>query len=116
MQITALRRFWFSTQYYTDTDVHKDYLAIQFTDRPNIVAQIWLTIFSPGIAYENGIVGGAAAGFKSFAFINAAGRPEVKELTEWTSGIRVEQIVNLTMTFHVRLAWAKAEGIMYYWE
>jgi hypothetical protein len=30
--------------------------------------------------------------------------------------VRIEKCVELTVAFHVKLAWAKAEGNIYYWK
>jgi hypothetical protein len=119
MQIYWLRQFWFGEAYYTDASLHKHYHTIAFAHQPNIDAQIWLTIFSPGASWSGGAItniGLAAAGFKSYRFINDRGEPELKEMESWSSHVRVNRIVELTAAFHVRLAWAKAEGNIYYWE
>ena len=119
MDIYWLRPFWFGQRSFSDTTVHKDYFTISFANRPNIDAQVWLTIMAPGATYADGAVtalGVAAAGFKSYRFINTRGETEVKELDQWEAHVRVEKCVELTVAFHVRLAWAKAEGMIYYWE
>jgi hypothetical protein len=119
MNIYWLRPFSFGQHTYSDTSVHKNYGTITFATRPNIDAYVWLTIVSPGAAYSRGAVtsvGMAAAGFRSYRFVNARGEIELKELDQWEAHVRVEKIVELTAAFHVRLAWAKAEGTIYYWE
>jgi hypothetical protein len=119
VNIYWLRQFWFNQRYFSDTALHKDYLTITFANRPNIDAQIWLTILSPGATFSGGAVtavGTAAAGIKSYRFINASGVSEFKELSDWEAHVRIEKCVELTVAFHVRLAWAKAEGMIYYWE
>lgn len=119
MQIYWLRQFWFGEVNYTDTSLHKHYHTIVFASQPNIDAQIWLTIFASGATWSDGSItalGIAAAGIKSYRFINERGETELKELDSWTSHVRVNRIVELTVAFHVSLAWAKAEGNIYYWE
>jgi hypothetical protein len=119
MNIYWLRKFWFGQRSFSDTSLHKDYLTIAFANRPNIDAQVWLTVVSPGATYADGAVtalGTAATAFKSYRFINARGESEFRELDQWEAHVRVERCVELTVAFHVRLAWAKAEGMIYYWE
>jgi hypothetical protein len=57
MKITYLREFWFGDRVYNDTANHPHYHTVRFADRPNIDAQIWLTIVSPGATFS-GIVNG----------------------------------------------------------
>src|SRR5262245_28553123 len=119
MNIYWLRQFWFGERFYNDTSLHKHYFTIAFANRPNIDAQIWLTIFASGATYDNGAVtnlGIAAAGIKSFRFINDQDESELQEFDHWESHVRVKKCVELTVAFHVKLAWAKAEGNIYYWE
>jgi hypothetical protein len=119
VQVYWLRQFWFGEKFYDDTSLHKHYHTIAFAHQPNIDAQIWLTIFSSGATFEDGAVtnlGIAAAGIKSFRFVNDRGETELTTLDAWSSHIRVERCVELTVAFHVKLAWAKAEGNIYYWE
>ena len=119
MDIYWLRPFWFGQRSYSDTSLHKDYFTISFANRPNIDAHVWLTIMAPGATFAGGAVtalGAAAAAFKSYRFINSRGETEVRELDQWEAHVRVEKCVELTVAFHVRLAWAKAEGLIYYWE
>lgn len=119
MQIYWLRPFWFGEVSYSDTSVHKHFHTIAFAHRPNIDAQIWLTIFSSGAKWVGGNItalGIAAAGIRSYKFINDRGGLETKEFTDWHSHVRIHRCVELTLAFHVRLAWAKAEGMVYYWE
>jgi hypothetical protein len=119
MEIEFLRQFWFTPKYYTDQTVHKHYGTIRFANRPNIDAQIWLTIFSPGASWDNGAItamGTAATGIKSCAFVNDQDEIEVQEFTTWKSSIRVERVVDLTVALNVRLAWAGAEGMIHYWK
>src|SRR5262245_41666759 len=119
MQIYWLRQFWFGEAFYTDTALHKHYHTITFANKPNIDAQIWLTIFSPGGQWSDGAIttlGLVAAGIKSFKFINSSGQTQFTELDHWESHVRIEKCVELTVAFHVSLAWAKAEGNIYYWE
>ncbi|MBX7435469.1 hypothetical protein JDV09_25735 [Mycobacterium sp. Y57] len=118
MNITYLREFWFGEKFYNDTASHPHYYTVRFADRPNIDAQIWLTILSPGATFSGGAVtaiGSAAAGVKSYASVNAQGQIETHESTNWDAHARVEKVVDITFAFHVRLAWAKAEGQIYYW-
>jgi hypothetical protein len=113
-----LRKFWFGPTYYSDTVNHPHYHTVRFANQPNIDAQIWLTIFSPGIRFEGGgptAAGSAAAGIKGYAFVNAEERMEEKILDTWESSVRIERAVDITFAFHVRLAWAKADGMIYYW-
>ena len=119
MQIYWLRQFWFGEKSYSDATLHKHYHTITFANQPNIDAQIWLTIFSSGAKFSDGAItalGIAAAGIKSFKFINGEDKTETTELDHWDSHVRIERCVELTVAFHVRLAWAKAEGMIYYWE
>ena len=116
-----MRPFWFGEKYYSDTSVHKHYHTISFAsqpNRPNINAQIWLTIFASGVTYEGGAItnlGVAAAGFKAYRFVNDRGEIETTTLDNWTSHVRIRRCVELTAAFSVKLAWAKAEGNIYYW-
>jgi hypothetical protein len=116
MNIYWLRPFWFNEVFYNDTSVHSHYHTITFANKPNIDAQIWLTIFSSGLKLSEGVLGIAAAGIKSYRFINDKGGTELKEFDSWQSHVRVKKCVELTVSFKVRLAWAKAEGMIYYWE
>lgn len=113
-----LRKFWFGQRVSSDTAVQRNYYTVDFAGEPNIDAQIWLTLFSPGATYSGGAVtaiGSVMAAFKSYRFINSRGEPEFKELTNWEANVRVERCIQLTAAFHLRLAWAKAEGMIYYW-
>ncbi len=119
MEIVHLRRVWFGARVYNDTETHRHFHTVRFANRPNIDAQIWLSIFSPGATYANGAVtalGLAAAGIQSYSFINDNGGIETKDLSEWISNVSIKRVVDLTFGFHIRLAWAKAEGMIYYWE
>lgn len=119
MNIYWLRSFWFGDVAYSDTNNHPHYLTIRFANRPNIDAQIWLTIMAPGATFSGGAVtaiGTAAAGIKSYAFVDARGQIQVQTFDHWVGTVRVERIVDLTVALHVRLAWAKADGMIYYWE
>jgi hypothetical protein len=113
MNIHYIQKFWFGERYYTDTAWHAHYHTIQLPD-VNIDAQIWLTILSPGLNMDEGVLGGAAAGIKSFRFIDKEGQTQFQEFDHWESHLRVERCTELTVAFHVRLAWAKAEGIIYW--
>jgi hypothetical protein len=113
MNIYYLQKFWFGEKYYTDTDVHNHYFTVDLP-KVNIDAQIWLTIFSPGINSDQGKTGIAAAGVKSYRFIDAHGTSQYKEFSTWESHLRVEQCTQITFSFKVCLAWAKAEGIIYW--
>lgn len=113
MNIYYLQKFWFSEKYYTDTSVHKHYFTIDLPE-VDIDAQIWLTIFSPGLKSDPGVLGLAAAGVKSYRFLDKNGVTNHQELTNWESHLRVERCMQVTFAFHVRLAWAKAEGIIYW--
>jgi hypothetical protein len=44
MEIYWLRQFWFGEAFHDDTSLHKHFLTIAFANKPNIDAQIWLTI------------------------------------------------------------------------
>ena len=114
MYIYHLQEFWFGAKYFSDLEDHHDFITV---DLPlvNIDAQIWLTIVSQGFNIEERVVGLAAAGVKSYRFIDAAGFPQYRELREWQSNVRVERCTEITFRFTVRLAWAKAEGMIYYW-
>jgi hypothetical protein len=119
MEIYWLRQFWFGEAFHDDTSLHKHYFTITFANKPNIDAQIWLTIFSSGAKWSGGAItdlGIAAAGIKSFKFINSSDKTETKEFDSWESHVRIEKCVELTVAFHVKLAWAKAEGNIYYWK
>jgi hypothetical protein len=110
MNIYWLRPFWFGQRTFTDTSIHKDYFTITFENRPNIDAQVWLTVLSSGATFSGGAVtalGLAAAAFKSYRFINARGESEFKELDRGRR-TSASKIVELTVAF--LLAWAKAEG------
>ncbi|WP_405178696.1 hypothetical protein OG225_32435 [Nocardia sp. NBC_01377] len=119
MKITQLRKFWFPDVQYNDTAEHPHYFTMRFAHRPNIDAQIWLTIFASGAKFSGGAVtalGVAAAGVKSYTFVNDRGQIETRTLDNWESHARVQRAVDITFAFKVRLAWAKAEGMVYYWE
>ena len=119
MDIYWLRWFAFGDKFYTDTSVHKHFHTISFATQPNIDAHIWLTIFSSGGKWENGGItdlGIAAAGIKSVKYINSNGSPQVDEFDTWRGHLRKEKVVEITFAFHVKLAWAKAEGTIFYWE
>jgi len=113
VNIFYIQKFWFAERYYTDTDWHPDYLTVQLPT-VNIDAQIWLTIFSPGVHYDPDATGGAAAGVKSVRFIDDNGQNQYQELTNWESHIRIARCTEITFSFGVRLAWAKAEGVIYW--
>ena len=113
MNIYFLQEFWFGEHYYTDTDVHKDYFTIQLP-KVNIDAQIWLTILGPGINFDAGVVGMAAAGVKSYRYVDANGTTQYQEFTEWQGHVWVDNCVELTFALAVQLAWAKAEGMIYW--
>lgn len=118
MNVHWLRPFWFGGVYYTDSSEHHDYLTIRFKNRPNVDAQVWLDIVSPGATFQGGAVtmlGTAAAGFKSYAWVDDQGEIQSQTFDHWVSSVRVERIVDLTVVFNVRLAWASADGMIYYW-
>lgn len=113
MNIYYLQKFWFTEVYYTDTDVHSHYYTVELP-KINIDAQIWLTIFGPGVNLEERKAGIAAAGIKSYSFIDREGIAKYHEFNTWESHVRVEQCTQITFSFKVMLAWAKAEGIIYW--
>jgi len=113
MNIYYIQKFWFGERYYTDTQWHKDYFTIQLP-QVNIDAQLWLTIFAPGLNFDGGVLGGVAAGVKSYRYIDTKGKTQYQELDHWESHLRIERCVEVTFALHVRLAWAKAEGIIYW--
>jgi hypothetical protein len=113
MNIYWLQEFWFFQKYYTDTSLHKHYFTIEFP-KVDIDAQIWLTIFSPGVNFDQGVTGIAAAGVKSYRFVDQNGVTQYKEPPNWDAHVRVQRCTEITFAFHVRLAWAKAEGIIYW--
>jgi hypothetical protein len=118
VNINFLRPFWFGEKVYSDTTNHPHYHTIRFANRPNIDAHIWLTILSPGATYSGGAVtaiGHAAAGIKSFTFVDDNGQIQSQTLNQWEAHVRITRVVDLTVTLHVRLAWAKAEGTILYW-
>jgi hypothetical protein len=121
MDIYWLQPFWFGQHTYNDTTVHAHYLTIHFSGFPNIEAQVWLDLFSPGAKYSGGAVtalGSAAAGFYGYVYKDAATglyHPMFLSYGPWESRLRVERVVYLTIRFHVRLASAKADGMIYYW-
>src|SRR6266568_3091498 len=105
MNVHWLRPFWFGDVAYGATNDHPHYLTIRFANRPNIDAQTWLTILSPGATYSGGAVtaiGSAAVGVKSYAFVDAQGQIQVQTFDHWVSSVRVERVVDLTVAFHVR--------------
>ena len=114
MNIYHLQKFWFGERRFTDTGLHPDYFTVDIPEA-NIDAQIWLTIFAPGVNFDERVTGLAAAGVKSFRFIDSGGLPQFQELSHWESHVRVERCTAVTFAFHVQLAWAKAEGMIYYW-
>lgn len=119
MEIYWLRPFWFGDVSYNDATTHKHYFTISFAYKPNIDAQIWLTTFSTGAKWSEGAItdlGIATAGIKSVKFINSNGDTETKEFTTFDAHVRIEKCVELTVFMHVKLAWAKAEGMIYYWK
>lgn len=113
MNIYYLQKFWFGQVYYTDTIVHSHYYTIELP-KVNIDAQIWLTIFGPGVNLDERITGFAASGIKSYRFIDGDGISRYREFTTWESHVRIEQCTEITFSFKVALAWAKAEGIIYW--
>jgi hypothetical protein len=113
INIYYIQKFWFGEAYYTDTSYHKHYFTVELP-KVNVDAQIWLTIFSPGVSFDAGVTGLAAAGLKSYQFIDSNGTQQYREFDHWESHLRIEQCVEITFAFHVQLAWAKAEGIIYW--
>lgn len=113
MNIYYLQKFWFYEQYYNDTSVHTHYLTVELP-KVNIDAQIWLTILGPGVSFDKGKAGLAAAGIKSYRYIDGGGIPQYHEFNTWEGHVRVEQCTEITFSFKVSLAWAKAEGIIYW--
>ena len=113
MEIYWLRQFWFGEAFHDDTSVHKHYFTITFANKPNIDAQIWLTIFSTGAKWSGGAItdlGIAAAGIKSFKFINSNGNTETTEFHSWESHVRIKKCVELTVAFHVKLTCSKVRA------
>jgi len=113
MIIDYLQEFWFGERYYTDTSWHKDYFTVELP-KVNIDAQIWLAILSVGLKLDEGVLGGAAAGVKSYRFVDTDGITRFRELDQWQGHLWVDNCVEITFAFHVRLAWAKAEGMIYW--
>ena len=113
MNIYWLQPFWFGERYYTDTAAHKNFFTVALPE-VDIHAQIWLTIFSPGLNFDEEALGLAAAGIKSYRFKDSDGVLQLKELDSWSSHIWIDRCVEITFAFHVRLAWAKAEGMIYW--
>jgi|SRR5215218_1298777 len=113
MNINFLQEFWFGERRFTDLEVHRDFLTVQIPE-VNIDAQIWLTIFSPGIDLGAGVTGLAAAGVKSVRFIDPKGVPQFQEFNDWRGYVWVDRCTEITFAFHVQLAWAKAEGMIYW--
>jgi hypothetical protein len=118
--IDWLRPFWFGQKTYSDLSVHAHYFSIYFANQPNIEAQIWLDLFSPGATYSNGAVtalGAAAAGFYFYSYVDPIQGSVPVSLSPgpWTSRVRAERVYLLTAWLHVRLASAKADGMIHYW-
>jgi hypothetical protein len=113
MNIYWLQKFWFHERRHTDTQVHRHFLTVDLPE-VNIDAQIWLTAFSPGRNVEEQIMGAAAAGVKSFRFIDSNGLMQFRELDSWQGNVRVERCIQIMFAFHVQFAWAKAEGMIYW--
>jgi hypothetical protein len=113
VNIQYIQKVWFGDVYYGDTDLHRHYHTVELP-QVDVDAQIWLTILSPGANLDQGVTGLAAAGIKSYSYVDAVGRPLYVEPDGWQSHLRVEQCTGITFAFHVQLAWAKAEGIIYW--
>lgn len=120
MNIYRLRPFWFAPRNYSDLTEHVHHLTINFTNRPNIEAQTWIDLFSPGAKYSNGQVtalGSAAAGFYSYVYQDPqfGTAPVLLTATDWVSRLNIQKVISLTARFHQRLSMAKADGMIYYW-
>jgi hypothetical protein len=120
MRIYWLQQFWFGDVVYNDTDNHPHYGTIRFEGRPNIDAQAWLTTLSPGAKFSGGAVtaiGGAAVRIVFAQFVDDQGFSRTETtFGNWESHIRLSQAIIVQWEFNVRLAWAKAEGMIYWWE
>ena len=114
MNIYWLQPFWFNEVYHNDLTDHKHYLSIDL-DQVNIYATIGLTIFSPGFDLDNKVAGLAACGVKSYVYIDKEGKKQKKTFDHWQSHLYVENCTNILFAFAVRKAWAKAEGMIYYY-
>ena len=115
MNLYWLRSFWFGTYYYSDNSLHKHYFTVTFANRPNVDAHIWLTIFSPGIDIANQVTGTAAAGVKSYRYIDDDGNEATQSFDDWVSHARVRKCLEITFSFHIQRAWSRAEGQIIYW-
>src|SRR5215212_2344152 len=113
MNIYYLQKFWFHERRHTDAALHRHFFTVDLPE-VNIDAQIWLTIFSPGISFDEQVAGYAAAGVKSFRFIDSNGLTQFQELESWQGSVRVERCIQIMFELAVQFATAKAEGMIYW--
>src|SRR6476659_10042956 len=101
MNIYWLRPFWFAARSYSDLAEHVHHLTINFANRPNIEAQTWLDVFSPGAKYSNGAVtglGSAGAGFYSYVYEDPqfGTAPVLLSSTNWVARLGIQKAISLT--------------------
>lgn len=114
MNVYWLQAHWFGERYNPGNEVQKNYHTVEIPPS-NIFATIALTIFSPGIDLDNNVTGLAASGIKQYEYIDANGIQRTVVLDHWESHLYVKKCVSITFAFHVQRAWAKAEGMIYYY-
>ena len=115
MEVYWIQWFHFSAKYYADNSEHKHYHTVKFSSERNIQANIWLTLFSPGIDLPNNVIGIAAAGVHSYRHINENGDEVLVKNDTWISFAQVRRCLEITFAFHIVKAWAKAEGLIFHW-
>jgi hypothetical protein len=114
VNIYWLQTFWFGETLNNSTNTQMNYMTIDLPN-VNIYANIWLSIFSQGFDFNNKIAGLAAAGIKGYGYIDKNGIQRSQELDHWESHLYIEKCISIKFAFHVRMAWAKAEGMIYWY-
>jgi hypothetical protein len=118
MQIYYLQRFWFGDIYNDSDTVQTNKFTMTFGPNVNIKGQIFLSVFSPGLDINAGVVGLAAACVKEYVYLDSSGHGQVVDFTGQApvGGITVTNVVSVTWELLVQKAWAGAIGMVYYWQ
>jgi hypothetical protein len=118
MQVYYLQRFWFYNVYNSGTTPQTHHYTMTFDPPVTVKGQIFLNILSQGVSFDQKVVGLAAAGVKSYTYVDNNGQEQTVDFAgqDPSGSIFVTNITSVTWFLTVTLAWAGAQGMIYYIE
>jgi len=116
VQIYYLQRFWFYNVYNSGTTQQNHQYTMTFDPPVTVKGQIFLNLLSPGVSFDSNTVGVAVACVKKYTYIDNNGHEQTVDYTgqDPSGSIYVTNITSLTWELVVTLAWAGAQGMIYY--